>query len=1143
MRVFFTLSFLLSSILVFGQAENNKRQKLADAKIEVENSLLKNLNKFKFTQGILNREYHFLNEDLSFTLEDGFKSKIQYLDETGFPTIFIPHNLNAAVTTGANNLQPGGALGLSLTGKGLVVGIFDQTRPKPDHVEFQGRLTQIDGSTEVLSTHSTHVSGTILAAGINPTAKGMAYEATGWSFNWDNDASKMFGNAYDPDSKPNGFLVSNHSYGVGLGWSGSTWVGNPAIDPKKDYRFGFYSSKSQAIDDLIYSRPYYSVVWSAGNDRDDRGDGTRDPDGPEDTIGPEGVAKNNFTIGAVESVLNYSNPLDIKMSSFSSWGPTDDGRIKPDLVAMGVNVFSASISGGNDSYASQSGTSMAAPNVTGSLFLLQELFSQRNSGKFMLASTLKALAIQTAKEAGPAPGPDYMFGWGLLDVSAGAEIILKEDGASNVIREEILGEDEVFEFEFVSDGIQPIRATIVWTDPAGTPPGAALNPTDRMLVNDLDLRIFDEDGKEFFPWTLDRSKGAAAQGDQSRDNILDNVEQVMISSPQSKKYKVQVSHKGDLKFGVQQFSLVFTAGVLDAADETLYWIGNSEGDWNNTSNWSSTLNGPSANKIPSEASRVVFEGGASGNLLVNFPSDVNVFSINLFGNQLVTFDLKGNDIKVSNGFRVSNQITDIKNGKIIFNNSTNNDQLVELGKAIFDNVLLEFSSGSWQLIEVEKLDQVLISNAKIKVGFGELNLNSLTLSGSSTISGIVNTIKFSRVLSISNTASFKEGIALIFNGTSGQFENNSSIEFDSLKIATGNLSINTNGFKSLEIVSGKVFQKIGAIEVNELKLGSGSELNLDQSGIITVLDSISIETTEGAVALISSTGKGKLIHDIYKKYCFENLSISNVDHQGEAIINLGVGASVSNATGWLSQNCADVLFANFRSNFNCVGAAITFENLSEGSISSHLWDFGGKGTSTERNPIFVFDQEGAVNVKLTISNASGSTVFDQSIQIGENELAKPTIVVNGNVLTSQQPGTSYQWYINSKLVEGGTSRSLEVTGDGLYQVAIFNNTCNRVSDPIVISAIPDQEVDLSRFGIFVGPIPTLDKLNITISNGYRGQLSLEILDIAGRSYLINESTKTEEEIQLEMNLTGPVGLYILKINTNNLTLHKKVIKF
>jgi hypothetical protein len=95
----------------------------------------------------------------------------------------------------------------------------------------------------------------------------------------------------------------------------------------------------------------------------------------------------------------------------------------------------------------------------------------------------------------------------------------------------------------------------------------------------------------------------------------------------------------------------------------------------------------------------------------------------------------------------------------------------------------------------------------------------------------------------------------------------------------------------------------------------------------------------------------------------------------------------------------------------------------------------------------------------------------------------------------------------------------------------------------VISAIPNQEVELSRFGVFVGPIPTSDKLNITISNGYRGQVVLELLDMAGRSYLINKSTKTEEEVQLEMRLNGPAGLYILKIQTNNLILYKKVIKY
>src|SRR5690606_15629273 len=137
---------------------------------------------------------------------------------------------------------------------------------------------------------------------------------------------------------------------------------------------------SQQIDELAFSKPFYTVVWAAGNDRSDAGDGTKNPDGPEDSIGPEGVPKNNITIGAVCEVRDYRGHEDVIMSSLSSWGPVDDGRVKPDLVGMGVNVFSTALSneGQSDSYTTLSGTSMAAPNATGSLLLLQELYHSRN---------------------------------------------------------------------------------------------------------------------------------------------------------------------------------------------------------------------------------------------------------------------------------------------------------------------------------------------------------------------------------------------------------------------------------------------------------------------------------------------------------------------------------------------------------------------------------------------------------------------------------------------------------------------------------------------------------------------------------------------------------------------------------------------
>ena len=94
-------------------------------------------------------------------------------------------------------------------------------------------------------------------------------------------------------------------------------------------------------------------------------------------------------------------------------GPTDDGRIKPDISAKGgKHVFLYWSIKRFSSYARNfSGTSMSAPNVSGSLLLLQQHYNDLN-GEYMLASTLRALALHTADEAGFAPGPDYRFGLG-----------------------------------------------------------------------------------------------------------------------------------------------------------------------------------------------------------------------------------------------------------------------------------------------------------------------------------------------------------------------------------------------------------------------------------------------------------------------------------------------------------------------------------------------------------------------------------------------------------------------------------------------------------------------------------------------------------------------------------------------------------
>ncbi len=495
--------------------------------------------------------------------------------EYGLPFYYMSfNNTDAAVTTRTDSVQHyiGG-------GAGFTIGLWDGDAPRVTHQELAGRVVWADPKTLIADDHATHVSGTLIGAGVRPQARGMAPEASIRAFQWDDDLAEMAAEA------AKGLLISNHSYGLVRGWTDLGnwyWFGDTAVSEVEDYLFGFYSASSRALDEILHAAPNYLVVHSAGNDRNDsvaagtshyyydvrygtwrRSTKVRDNDGAPlgyDCL-PNGasLAKNVLLVGAVKPVLNYTGPASVEMTPFSGWGPTDDGRIKPDICGDGWALYS-SVATSDTSYGYYYGTSMASPNVCGSLGLLQDYYRDTHQGLPMRAATLKALAIHTAREAGPAPGPDYGYGWGLLDTYAAFRRIEADlDDRLGLIEELTLIEDSPVEFYYYCDGTEPeLRTTIVWTDPAGTPPAPALDPPDRMLVNDLDLRI-EHEGTLFEPWTLDPLDPAApaAKG----DNSVDNVEQVLIENPAAGIYAVRVENDGSLQGGAQEFSIVVSGAA------------------------------------------------------------------------------------------------------------------------------------------------------------------------------------------------------------------------------------------------------------------------------------------------------------------------------------------------------------------------------------------------------------------------------------------------------------------------------------------------------------------------------------------------------------------------------------------------------
>jgi subtilisin family serine protease len=437
-----------------------------------------------------------------------------------------------------------------LYGSGVTGGIWDGGAVG-SHPDLAGRV--ILGEKSKVSDHATHVAGTIAGSGlIRPDAEGMAPESKLISFNFNGDVPSEMAEAV----KDYGISFSNNSWSYNNGWYYHSilklwiWFG--------DYYFGRYTSESAAYDKLVYDTNLV-IMFAAGNDRADKGpkdysvkyldltigrgnDVPRPADGPYCSIDVTGSAKNVITVGAVNNKG--------RMTSFSSWGPTRDGRIKPEVCTVGTGVLSTLPDG---TYASWSGTSMATPATSGAVALLFEQY-RKVIGRNPSAAEVRALLVATAIDTGT-KGPDYSNGFGLLDIHEAAALVESSPEKGLIIRDSVRkaksARTKQYTFE-VAPGTKQLKVALAWIDPPAQP------NADKALVNDLDLRLYPAEGGEAqLPWVLDpaRPKAAATKG----DNDVDNIELVEISTPRSGKWTIEVSADTLNKGQRQEFALVVFA--------------------------------------------------------------------------------------------------------------------------------------------------------------------------------------------------------------------------------------------------------------------------------------------------------------------------------------------------------------------------------------------------------------------------------------------------------------------------------------------------------------------------------------------------------------------------------------------------------
>jgi hypothetical protein len=448
--------------------------------------------------------------------------------EHGEPVYFQTLNRGAAHTSHVEKVWPEGDMDISVTGSNVSpLGLWDGGGVHSGHPDFDERVTMVDGGT--VMGHGTHAAGTMIGSGRTAyNARGVAYEAYLRAFLLTDVMSRMASEAEE------GMLISSHPYGT-----------------PGEYT---YNTTAHTWDELHLNYPYTLGVKSAGND------------GSEgfETVLDAGNAKNNITIGAIHGISGgWINPDNVDSASSSSRGPVadSDNRIKPDLVAKGVNVYST---WGEEGHQSMSGTSSAGAAAAGMLGLMQDYYYQTHDRSFMRAATVKALAIHTAGDAGT-EGPNATFGWGVVHVERAARLIKNnaEEGGGQ-IRELTLAEGETLEFDYIGTDEEEILATIVWMDEA-----------QANLADDLDMRVI-VDGTTYEPWLLDPENptGAAVRG----DNSADNVERVNTGiSREDASVQIVISHRGDLVNESRDFSLIVSGGV-PGIPKSIDIISPAEGD-------------------------------------------------------------------------------------------------------------------------------------------------------------------------------------------------------------------------------------------------------------------------------------------------------------------------------------------------------------------------------------------------------------------------------------------------------------------------------------------------------------------------------------------------------------------------------------
>lgn len=936
----------------------------------------------------------------------------------------------------------------NLKGDGINIGVWDGGQVNLNHLDFSpaGRITTVRAGG--VSDHATHVTGTITGKGIvNPTARGMAPNAT--VFSWDFNTNIQTEMATEVPNR--NLLVSNHSYG-------STGTPNCSLnDP-----LAVYNTTSRNTDINLNNNLSHLHVHSAGNS------GNICPGGFLTITGSGKSAKNNLVVADISTTENVANT--------SSRGPVQDGRIKPEISAMGTSVFSTWIP--NNSYATIGGTSMASPGVAGSAALLFQRYKQLNGNANPPSSLIKNIICNGAADLGN-PGPDYTFGFGRINALAAVKIIEENRYSINTVATGAFNDVNIT----VPAGAGRLRVMLTWNDPAGAAPA---NPA---LVNDLDLSVING-ATTTLPWILDKNV-PSANATRGVDTYS-NIEQVTLTNPPAGSYTLKVT--GTLvPVGPQPYSLTWTIDqptieVLypnggenfnPGGNQTITWDNTGvtgtqtvEFSLNNGGNWTTISNSVAAGttrlvwNVPAANTSTALVRVSSGSLTDNSDAPFRIMgtpsSLNIGGPGCDAGQISFTWGAVTNATHYDIYRLDLATGNFVIlaadiaGTSYTATGLTPGSSMWFAHVAKDNSTGAIS-------ERSLAVNAIVSVGGGGLGAIG-AINGQTTICGAVQNIVYS-ITPVSGATSYTWTSPPGTNITSGQ----------------GTPSITVDYFGGSSSGNVTVFASSGSCQTPPATLAvtvSGTPVSAPTSGG----DQTQNVCPPNPILTLTATATVPAGHSLT---WYDAPSGGNVV-ASPTLSTVGTvtyyAASTNNSTGCISTTrTAVTLTINAAPPATVtVGGPTTFCQggnvlLTANAGSSYLWSNGSTSQSIS------VTASGSYTVAVT--QTGGCTLTSAPVVVTVNPIPSATITAGGstsfcdggNVVLTAAAGGTWEWRNGATVI--ATTQAITATTSGAYTVKVTTAAgCSATSAATNVTVSPNPTVTLSAAPytkLFPGLVTTL----------------------------------------------------------------------